>query len=51
MDRHFPISFDLRKYVANHYSGYSTCTTKRKNKASYKTAYIVSDLIEFFSND
>ena len=29
----------------------SECTEKHKNKASYNTDYIVSDLIEFFGDD
>ena len=29
----------------------SECTTKYENKASYKTDYIVPDLIDFFGDD
>ena len=29
----------------------SECTVKHKNKASYNTDYIVSDLIELFGDD
>ena len=29
----------------------SECTAKHKNNASYKTDYIVPDLIDFFGDD
>ena len=51
MGRKTPISFNLRKYIEKHCNARSECTTKHKNKASYNTDYIDSDLIYFFDDD
>ena len=47
MGRKTPISFNLRK-LKSITTARSECTAKQGNKASYKTDYIVPNLIDFF---
>ena len=46
-----PILFDLRNYVAKHWTAHSECTTKYENKTGYNTDYIVPDYIDVVGDD
>ena len=50
MGRKTPISFNLRK-LKSITTARSECTAKQGNKASYKTDYIVPNLIDFFGDN
>ena len=51
MGRKTPIFLTYENLLKKFATASSKCTTKHKNKASYNTGYIVSDLIDFFGDD
>ena len=50
MGRKTPISFNYKNMLKSIATARSEWAAKQENKASYNTAYIVSDLIDFFGD-